>query len=176
MIVGLGNPGEKYTQTYHNAGRLSIDFLAKKLVGQGRFETEPLFSFVRRDGLFLARTETYMNESGEAVRAAIKYFSRKDKPIKPEEVLIIQDDSDLFLGHSKLCFDRGSAGHKGIESIVAHLRTRNFWRLRLGIRQKAGVKAEDFVLRKIKPADRKKIEATLESFWKDSGLELKLEA
>lgn len=176
MIVGLGNPDEKYTQTYHNAGRLSIDFLAEKLSGQEKFETEPLFSFIRRDGLILIKTETYMNESGEAVQAAIKYFSRKNKLIKPEEVLIIQDDSDLFLGHFKLCFDRGSAGHKGIESIVTHLRTRNFWRLRLGIRQKAGVKAEDFVLRKIKSADRKKIEAVLENFWKNSRLEPDLKA
>lgn len=81
---------------------------------------------------------------------------------KPEEVLIVHDDSDIALGNFKLSFGRGSAGHKGVESIINALGTKNFWRLRLGIRpqergglEAARKKAEEFVLRKISAKDRK---------------------
>ncbi len=88
-----------------------------------------------------------MNRSGEAVRQAMKYFN-----LKSGEVLVAHDDSDIQLGNYKIVFDRGSAGHKGIESIITHLGNRAFWRLRIGIR-KTGGKANDFVLSKMSSGD-----------------------
>ncbi len=97
-----------------------------------------------------------MNKSGKAVAEAKKRFK-----VKSEEILIIHDDSDIELGKYKFSFGRGSAGHKGIESIIKALKTKNFWRLRIGIRsKKVGLsaearraKAEDFVLKKITKKD-----------------------
>jgi len=90
-----------------------------------------------------------MNESGKAVKEAVKYFRAK-----PEEILIIHDDSDIELGKYKISFGRGSAGHQGVESIIKSLGTKNFWRLRIGIRRTKRKKAGEFVLKKITPADK----------------------
>ncbi len=92
-----------------------------------------------------------MNESGKAVKEAMKYFK-----IKPEEILIVHDDSDIELGKYKISFGRGSAGHNGVQSIINNLKTKNFWRLRIGVRPTTNnrrpttqIKAGDFVLKKI---------------------------
>lgn len=116
LIIGLGNPGQKYENTYHNVGSLAIDFFTKD---------PPISNFQ-----FLI-SNTYMNNSGPAVQKILKYFKNK-----PEEILIIHDDSDIELGKYKLSFGRSSAGHKGVESIIKSLKTKDFWRIRIGIRPK----------------------------------------
>jgi PTH1 family peptidyl-tRNA hydrolase len=112
LIIGLGNPGKEYEKTYHNVGFLAIDFLAKN----------PLSAR-------LLKSNSYMNQSGSFVAKASKKYG-----IKPEEILIIHDDSDIELGKYKVSFARGSAGHRGVQSIIDALATKNFWRLRIGIR------------------------------------------
>ncbi|MEE8131931.1 MAG: aminoacyl-tRNA hydrolase [Candidatus Paceibacterota bacterium] len=141
LIIGLGNPGSQYTLTYHNVGFLAVDYLTKNLINSK---------------LVIIKPKTFMNKSGKAVAEAKKRFK-----VKSEEILIIHDDSDIELGKYKFSFGRGSAGHKGIESIIKALKTKNFWRLRIGIRsKKVGLsaearraKAEDFVLKKITKKD-----------------------
>lgn len=133
LIIGLGNPGKEYEKTYHNVGFLAVDFFAKN---------PPISK--------LLKSNVYMNESGKFVVKTIKKIKAK-----PEELLIVHDDSDIELGKYKISFGRGSAGHRGIQSIIDSLKTKNFRRLRIGIRKKAGEKAEKFVLKKISKNDLK---------------------
>lgn len=132
LIFALGNNDPKYKNTYHNVGFL----MAGCLNGSDpRVITNP----------------GYMNEAGKHLRKAMK-------GIKPENLLVIQDDSDITLGSFKLSFGRSSGGHKGAENIIQTLKTKNFWRLRIGIRpqrEKVRQKAERFVLKKISPTDQK---------------------
>ena len=156
LIVGLGNPGSEYEKTFHNAGFLALAVLAesedfKKIRGKN-------FKFLKKDGLVFVRPTTFMNESGKAVQEALNYFK-----LKPEEMLIIQDDSDISFGDFKLSFGRGAAGHNGIKSIIASLQSNDFWRLRLGIRTKPG-KAGDFVLKKMNASELKEFSYRLEKF------------
>ncbi|MBI2594681.1 MAG: aminoacyl-tRNA hydrolase [Candidatus Colwellbacteria bacterium] len=166
LLIGLGNPGTEHKNTYHNVGKLFIDELA----GEGvRFKKEKYFEYVKSrqlppkadppqaenansQELVLAKTLTFMNQSGGGVAAAKKYFNSK-----PVEILIIHDDSDIPLGSFKLSFGRGGAGHHGVESIIKSLRTKRFYRLRIGIRpknQKKRIKAGQLVLKKISNGDK----------------------
>jgi len=151
----LGNPGKVYENTYHNAGFLLIDYLLSKKPAIPNFE----FRISK-----LLKPDVYMNESGGFVKKALKR-----KGAKPEEVLIVHDDSDLSLSSCKLDFDRGSAGHKGVASVINALGTKKFWRLRIGIRPKISElalreKAKRFVLKKIRAGDKKILEKVLEVF------------
>ncbi len=144
LIIGLGNPDKKYENTYHNVGFLAVDYFAKNLLNSN-----------------LLKSAVFMNQSGDFVGKAIKKHG-----IKPQELMVIHDDSDIELGNYKISFGRSSAGHQGVESIINSLGTKNFWRLRIGIR-KAGLPAEtrrakagDFVLEKITKNDWEILEKT----------------
>lgn len=160
IIVGTGNPGKEYERTYHNIGIAAVE----KMSGMDSDKFKKPFSIRRgksfgyflNDGTVYVRPLTYMNESGRAVSAAAKYFDAK-----PENILVIHDDSDIETGKYKLDFGRGSAGHNGVRSIMEYLGTENFWRLRIGIRGEKKGKAGDFVLDKITPEDRILLERVL---------------
>ncbi|OGY66840.1 MAG: hypothetical protein A3I24_04080 [Candidatus Harrisonbacteria bacterium RIFCSPLOWO2_02_FULL_41_13b] len=141
LIIGLGNPEKKYRNTYHNVGLIFIKYL----------KDQNLYSLPYT----LLASNTYMNESGRFVAQALNKYN-----IKPEALLIVQDDSDLEIGKYKFTEPgHSAAGHHGIESIQAALKTNNFWRLRIGIRPTTKTvrqKAEEFVLKKI-TAENKKI-------------------
>lgn len=161
LIVGLGNPEKSYEKTYHNAGALYLAHLASLHAKDlPPFERAKTFAHGVMGSKTLIRSFAPMNESGSAVAAAVKYFNKK-----PESLLVIQDDSDLTLGTYKLSFGRGAAGHNGILSIMTALRTKDFWRLRIGIRPpskdgEARKKALDFVLKKINPPAMLTLEST----------------
>jgi PTH1 family peptidyl-tRNA hydrolase len=133
LIVGLGNPGRSYASTRHNAGAWFVERLAAKLgialKSQARFH-----SLVGRtaasDGsdLRLALPQDYMNESGFAVAALARFYR-----MAPAEILIAHDELDLKPGSVKLKFGGGSAGHNGLNDVVAQLGTGDYWRLRIGI-------------------------------------------
>ena len=155
LIFGLGNPGKDYANTYHNAGDLFVKFLEEK-----SGEDFPIALIqASKSGLF-------MNEIGKEVIKQTKYL--KTKPI---EILVAHDDVDIALGKYKLSFAKSSAGHKGVESIIKHLKTENFWRLRIGIAKKDArdkkIKAEKFVLKKISKEDLSKIEKAFEEALKE---------
>ncbi len=156
LIIGLGNPDPEYQQTYHNVGHIAVDFLknfqfsrlpvpaAQAAGGQAIFNFQ------------LLKTDVYMNKSGEFVRKAMKKYKAG-----PEQLLVIHDDSDIELGKYKLSFGRSSAGHKGVQNIINHLKTQNFWRLRIGIRpspEKKRTKADVLVLKKIAPANKRQLD------------------
>ncbi len=161
LIVGLGNPGGEYDQTYHNVG---FSFLGHLTDGLSPPRWQAVkgknFKYSELNNSILIKPLVFMNDSGKAVKAALKYFSTKTK-IKPQEILIIHDDSDIELGKYKLSFGRGSAGHRGVQSIIKALGSDQFWRLRIGIRKiNLRKKAGDFVLKKISPVDRRVLEKT----------------
>lgn len=154
LIIGLGNPDKKYANTYHSAGFLFIDYLKEN----------PVKLKVKSLKFKVLKSDEYMNNSGTFVAQAMK-----KEGVKSEELLIAHDDSDLELGTYKLQSGRGAAGHHGVESIQAALKTNDFWRLRIGIRPKADLsagarraKAEEFVLKKISPENKKILERVFE--------------
>lgn len=148
IIIGLGNPGKEYEHTYHNVGHLFIDYFK-------HLPHSPLPS------LLIHKTNCFMNESGTYVSDLLKRERQT-----PEELLIAHDDSDLALGDYKLSFGQGSAGHHGIEDIITNLGTKNFWRLRIGIRENKGedrVQARELVLTSINKAEMDKLNAVFEA-------------
>lgn len=133
LLLGLGNPGKKYSRTRHNAGHLMIEFL-KGL-----------------DGFVLRKTSSFMNQSGRQVK---KLLDEMNLPL--DNLVVAHDDADLDLGSFKLHKGRGSAGHKGVESVIGALGTKDFWRLRIGIgRLSQDTKAEDYVLSHFTPSELK---------------------
>lgn len=141
LIVGLGNPEPKYDQTRHNIGFTAVDALARSwkislsenrkfqgIYGEG---TGPKGEKVR-----LLKPLTYMNLSGQAIRAATDWYK-----LPPESVLVIYDDMDLPQGRLRLRLSGSAGGHNGMKSAIAHLGTQNFPRLRIGIGKPANVSA-----------------------------------
>lgn len=163
VIVGLGNPGKTYSGTYHNAGFMALDYLIPTKNKKWR-RGGSKWQFLKSDGRIFLRPLTFMNLSGKAIKNALNYFQ-----IPPAEMLVIHDDADLELGSIKLSFGRGAGGHRGVASIQQALGTKNFWRLRIGIREKtkhffpAGrrPKAGEFVLQKMPAAAARKIYSAL---------------
>ncbi len=157
VLIGLGNPGQDFKNTYHNAGYLFVDYFSKNV-------QSPVKTF---------KSEVFMNQSGLFAKKILKKYG-----LKPAEILVAHDDSDIEISRYKISFGRGSAGHKGVESVIKNLKTKNFWRLRIGIRPaekrrtKAGLplpagrqapiteraKAGEFVLKNLSAADKKNLE------------------
>src|SRR5271165_6277818 len=126
LIVGLGNPGAQYARTRHNAGFLLVERLAEQWrVGAWKMEKKFQASLAQADRhgrrLLLARPQTFMNASGEAVRAILAYFR-----VPPAQLLVVVDDADLPLGGLRLRPQGSSGGHHGLESIERHLGAREF--------------------------------------------------
>lgn len=150
LIVGLGNPGAKYDNTYHNVGFAVVDELAKRLgVKFDKSKCESRVAECRREGIILAKPQTYMNLSGEAVKKLVRAY---DIDIS-HELIVCYDDVDLPIGRLRLR-EEGSAGtHNGMRNIVAELNDTSFMRLRVGTKTVELAKGEtallDFVLAKI---------------------------
>jgi PTH1 family peptidyl-tRNA hydrolase len=132
FIVGLGNPGEKYDRTRHNAGYRWVDAIAEARRASWKRETK--FSGwttrVEEGGreFLLLKPSTYMNESGRSVSAVVRFFK-----IEPGEMLVVHDELDLLPGTVKLKKGGGTGGHNGLTDIVEALGIKDFWRLRIGI-------------------------------------------
>ena len=132
LIVGLGNPGEKYERTRHNAGYWWVDAIAERKRAAWRRETKfsGFTTRVEEGGreFILLKPSTYMNDSGRSVSAVMRFFK-----IEPGELLVVHDELDLPPGAVKLKRGGGTGGHNGLEDIVDALGTKDFWRLRVGI-------------------------------------------
>lgn len=133
LIVGLGNPEQKYNQTRHNIGFAAVDTIANiwqiSLSENRKFKAE--FGESRgpqTDGIYLLKPLTYMNRSGESIRAVVDWYK-----LPPHSVLIIYDDMDLPMGRLRLRLSGSAGGHNGMKSAIAHLSTQEFPRLRIGI-------------------------------------------
>ncbi len=132
IIVGLGNPGEEFKNTRHNAGRMAVEAFAKKhdvdfdfdkkanaLVGKG---------VIGKKKFTLVLPETFMNKSGESV----KYFVKTLK-VAEQDLIVVHDELAFGIGGAKMSYDKSSGGHKGVQSVMNHVKTEKFFRIRVGI-------------------------------------------
>ena len=147
LVVGLGNPGTLYDATPHNLGFRGLDLLAKGMETQG-FSLEKRFnalvSVVRfgREKMILAKPQTMMNRSGDAVRAIARFYR-----IETEKIWVFHDDLDLPPGTFRHSFNSRAAGHRGVQSIIDSFGSQRFHRIRIGIGRPERLAAEIFVLR-----------------------------
>ncbi|MBI2623604.1 MAG: peptidyl-tRNA hydrolase [Candidatus Liptonbacteria bacterium] len=173
LILGIGNPGTEYEDTYHNAGLLALEHLAAA-DGAGVFRRPSRKSFTSARGahFLFARSLTFMNASGASAREACAFLK-----VSPNALAVLHDESDLSLGTFQCAFGKGAAGHKGIASIVEALGTSGFWRIRIGIRPKEAVrrKAGAFVLSRMRPGDRAALTRIFAEIASSLGLEGKAE-
>ncbi|MCL6431174.1 MAG: aminoacyl-tRNA hydrolase [Anaerolineae bacterium] len=160
LIVGLGNPGPEYAGNRHNAGFQCLARFAERYglrFSYYRFRASLASGSVLGRGLLLARPLTYMNESGQAVQPLVRHYG-----ISLAELLIVYDDLDLPLGRIRLRARGSSGGHRGLESIIRHLGTTEFPRLRLGIGRPPNGDAVEYVLSDWLPEERPVMEAAYE--------------
>ncbi|TDX51264.1 aminoacyl-tRNA hydrolase [Orenia marismortui] len=160
LIVGLGNPGAKYNLTRHNAGFMVIDSLAKEyVVNVNSKEKQALVAklHIGREKVILAKPQTFMNNSGQSVRALADYYN-----IDAQDIMVIYDDLDLEVGRIRVRPKGGHGGHNGIRSIIDHLGQKNFARLRVGIGRPEYGTVTDYVLGKFSREESKKVNKTLE--------------
>ena len=134
LIVGLGNPGPNHTKSRHNFGFVVVDRLKDETTGFCDWRTSDEFKSMMVEGrigeekIILVKPQTMMNLSGSAIKALAQFYK-----IAPEDIWVIHDDLDLPLGILRISQGSGSAGHKGVQSIIDNLGSKNFVRLRLGI-------------------------------------------
>ncbi|MBO8138095.1 MAG: aminoacyl-tRNA hydrolase [Desulfotomaculum sp.] len=157
MIVGLGNPGPEYSKTRHNVGFMVLDKLAGNLntaVNKNKFKALMGEAEVNDEKVLLIKPQTYMNLSGEAVGRLAQWYK-----ISPQDVVVIYDDMDLPLGKMRIRLKGSSGGHNGMKSIIAHLGTENFPRIRIGIGR--GTESIKHVLSNFTKDEMKQVEEVL---------------
>ena len=182
LVVGLGNSGKKYVGTRHNTGFLVVDRLRFRISqepeklgkGEGRFSaSDPKLRFRKRlesevlrvGNLVLAKPQTFMNRSGEAVGKLVGFYK-----ISPKELYVVHDDLDIELGSYKIGFGKGPRQHNGLRSIYEYLGTREFWHVRVGIesrKQETGnrnkrIVGEVYVLQKFTRKEEKVINEVID--------------
>ena len=155
LIVGLGNPGQKYEHTRHNMSFLTVDLLAEQLnVKLNKVKFKSAYNIVRFGGqkCLVMKPQTYMNLSGEAVREAVQFYK-----IPADHVLVIYDDVSLPVGKLRVRPTGSAGGHNGIKNIIAHLGTQEFPRIKIGTGAPSGGGAEmiDWVIGVPSQAERK---------------------
>jgi peptidyl-tRNA hydrolase, PTH1 family len=130
LVAGLGNPGREYAPTRHNVGFMACDELARRHGASFRSKFSGELAELRLDGarVALLKPQTYMNESGRSVGAAVRFFK-----LEPERLLVVHDEADLEPGRLQARAGGGLAGHNGLRSVAQHLRTQEFLRLRVGV-------------------------------------------
>jgi len=163
LIVGLGNPGREYEKTRHNLGFMAVQRLAGKLDAEFKKcrYASALTAEVREDGqkIVLALPQTFMNNSGDAVRDIMKFDN-----VALEDVLVVCDDLRLDVGKLKLRLEGSDAGHNGLKSIAAHLGTEAYARLKMGVGMPKSPDVQvDFVLGTFSAAEAKLLGDVLES-------------
>lgn len=158
MVVGLGNPGKQYVGTRHNVGFAVIDDL---LLGTGvelKREKKWVAEVAKYQSAFLVKPLTFMNESGRAVGKMAQFYS-----IKPEEILVITDDVTLATGSIRIRTKGSHGGQNGVKSIISHLGTSDFPRIKLGVGKCHGKKLTGHVLGKFPPFEQETVENMLAS-------------
>lgn len=159
IITGLGNPGEQYKNTRHNIGFMAIDAFAEKNdFPEFKLQKKASALIAEKDGILLAKSQTFMNESGKAVKSLIKNCKLKIENC----VVVIHDDVDLPLGKIKIVKDRGSAGHKGVESIIKNIGNDGLIRFRIGIGAENKTEAIKVVLKNFSAKEEKTIDEVLQ--------------
>ncbi len=166
VVVGLGNPGDEYVDTRHNVGRMVVEHFAST-TNASEWKNDKIIrahiakGTIGKESFVLVLPDTFMNNSGRAVTPIIQ------SPKGAERLIVVHDDIDLPLGSLRVVFGRGSGGHRGVESIIRSVKTKDFVRLRVGVAGKTtkgfakkpkGEKAVvDFLLKKMRAADVKEM-------------------
>lgn len=158
LIVGLGNPGQQYQRTRHNAGFWLLDRLTISWRNESRFGGETARLRLADKEPWLLKPTTFMNRSGQAVSRLATFYR-----IPPEAILVVHDELDLPPGTSRIKFGGGHGGHNGLRDIIQQLGSRDFYRLRLGIgRPPAGQEVVAYVLGRPAPEEQSLIDQALE--------------
>lgn len=157
LIVGLGNPGKKYQTTKHNVGFMCLDayFKSNKL----KFKKEKRFMgySLKVGGTVFLKPHTFMNNSGQSIKSALDYYN-----MTTEDLLVIYDDKDLPMGKTRLREKGSAGGHNGIKSIINHIKTEEFKRVRFGIDSNPLIETKNYVLGKFSKEDLKTIKPSIE--------------
>ena len=157
LIAGLGNPGKEYENTRHNAGFLVLDTLAQKLgadLSERKHRALCGKAVIGGQKVILLKPQTYMNLSGESIRAAADYYK-----VPPEDILVVYDDISLAPGQLRIRAKGSAGGHNGIKSIIAHLGTQEFPRVKVGIGEKPPrMDLADYVLGHFSSGEKKIME------------------
>ena len=160
LIVGLGNFGKEYKNTRHNIGFMALDFYAGKnnlSIDKKKFKGLYCETTINGEKVLLLEPQTYMNLSGECVRDFVLYFN-----VDIKDILVIYDDMDLEVGVLRLREKGSAGGHNGIKNIIAHLKTSEFKRVRVGISKDREGNTIDYVLGKFNEEDKKIIDEKIE--------------
>lgn len=166
LIVGLGNPGEKYKNNRHNVGFVALDFLLKDdcfmdAKPSHEFKSN-IFSWVGQNGekILFIKPQTYMNDSGQALKVLCNYY----KLGLSKDLLVIHDDTDLPFDEIRATQSSSSAGHNGVQSIIDNIGTQNFNRIRIGVenrQSRADMPTEAFVLQNFTDAELAKLQTDI---------------
>jgi PTH1 family peptidyl-tRNA hydrolase len=157
IIVGLGNPGKKFENTRHNVGFMAVDKIASEFSAQGgpasgwKLDKKSNALLSENENVILVKPQTFMNDSGNAVKEIIK-----NKNV--ENIVVIHDDVDLPVGKIKIVQERGSAGHKGVESIIQSIGNEGLVRMRIGIQPSKDTKAIKIVLKNFSKSEQELID------------------
>ena len=184
IIIGLGNPGEKYKNTRHNVGFEFADKLREvwnfpNFEMNNKFNSEissgklPLLNKERAGGevdegenkkIILVKPQTFMNLSGEAVQKMLEFYK-----LTPDDIIVIHDDLDIELGKYRIATDSSSAGHNGVQDIIEKLGTQKFQRIRVGIKTPESeiIPAESYVLQKFKEEEKEKVDGLFDEIKKE---------
>jgi len=161
LVVGLGNPEEKYANSRHNVGFVVLDSLASRL-GYPGFDKSSRFKsdvIIDRD-IILAKPRTYMNSSGVAAKALSNFFK-----IRPGDIYVVHDDLDIVLGEYKIQLGVGPRLHNGVSSTEEKLGEKDFWRVRVGIDNREvdnRIIGEDYVLQQFTDKEQKKLQEVIQ--------------
>jgi peptidyl-tRNA hydrolase, PTH1 family len=156
LLLGLGNPGRKYISTRHNLGYRLVELLAKRSKRKFKYSKGSyIFTEVKikREKIILVKPQTFMNQSGIAAKECLDDFD-----LSPEELLVLCDDINLPLGKLRIRPKGTDGGHNGLKSIIYHLNTQDFARLRMGIElPRPEIRAEDYVLENFKSIEKDEV-------------------
>ena len=172
IIAGLGNPGAEYQKTRHNAGFLAIDHIAERAsvkIDRAKFRALTAEAVIGDKRVLLMKPQTFMNSSGEAIGAAASFYK-----IPPERVIVLHDEISFAPGKMRIRRKGSAGGHNGLKSIIAHLSSEDFPRVKIGVGQKPSPDYDlvDWVLGKFSLDDVKAIEGLYENIYDSIALML----
>jgi len=173
IIIGLGNPGDNYQKTRHNIGFMFLDYLAGEKA-DWRFNKKYNAYILKKEDLVLIKPQTFMNNSGLSIRLYLDYYNFLPKKLlifSKENIdlsnilTVVHDDLDIDFGKFKKSINSSSAGHNGVQSIINHLKTKNFNRIRIGINNyfREDISGADFVLQKFSKEELSKVDSIFRS-------------
>ena len=164
VIVGLGNPGKKYENTRHNIGFAAIDYIAEKEginINTGKYKALVGSGYIDGVKVLLVKPQTFMNLSGESLRPIMDFYK-----LEPEDFLVIFDDIDLDVGRIRIRRKGSAGGHNGIKSIISHLGSMEFPRIKIGVGAKPpGYDLADYVLGHFSKADQEILQERFEDVY-----------